>query len=37
MTHFLNFEISVRDYGFGMSQETLEKLFIDFTKIDENR
>lgn len=35
-THFLNFDIKVKDFGCGMSPEGLKKIFLDFNKLDEN-
>ena len=35
-THFINFDLSVQDFGFGMSEESVGKLFIDFNKMQES-
>jgi two-component system sensor histidine kinase ChiS len=35
-TLFISFDIIVQDYGYGMSQESVSKLFIDFNTIEEN-
>ena len=34
--HYVNIELSVIDNGVGMSEEGCKKLFIDFSKLDEN-
>jgi len=33
---YINFEIKVQDFGCGISQENVEKLFIDFSKMEES-
>ena len=33
---FINFDLSVRDFGCGMSQNSIDRLFIDFNKIEES-
>lgn len=35
-THYINFDIIVKDYGCGMSPENVDKLFLDFTKLEDN-
>lgn len=35
-TLFIALELSVRDFGCGMSKENLSKLFIDFNRLEEN-
>ena len=35
-TRYLNIELSIIDTGVGMSPEGVNKLFIDFNKLDEN-
>ena len=34
--HYVNIQLSVIDNGVGMSEEGCKKLFIDFSKLDEN-
>jgi len=34
-THYINFDIIVKDYGCGMSPESVDKLFLDFTKLED--
>ena len=34
---FISFEISIIDNGGGISEEGLEKLFMNFNKLEENR
>ena len=36
-THYINYDLIVQDFGRGISEEDVKKLFLDFTKIDENR
>ena len=33
---FVNLQVSIKDTGYGISEEGLEKLFVDFGKLDEN-
>lgn len=35
-THYVNFDIIVRDFGCGISHENIDKLFINFNKLAEN-
>lgn len=35
-THYINFDIIVKDYGCGMPAESVDKLFLDFSKLEEN-
>ena len=35
-THYINFDVIIEDYGRGISQENIGKLFFDFNKLDEN-
>ena len=34
--YYVTFKLTIRDYGYGMSKEQLKKLFINFSKIEEN-
>lgn len=36
METFVDFDIIVRDFGYGISEEQKSKLFMDFGKLDEN-
>jgi signal transduction histidine kinase len=33
---FVNLQISVKDTGLGISEQGIDKLFVDFGKLDEN-
>jgi len=33
---FINFDIKIQDFGCGISEENLAKLFIDFSKMEES-
>jgi len=35
-THYVNFDMIVQDFGCGMSQENVNKLFLDFSKLEDN-
>jgi K+-sensing histidine kinase KdpD len=35
-TWFISFDVIVQDFGCGMSEESVSKLFIDFNTIEEN-
>ena len=35
-THYINFDVIIEDYGCGISQENIGRLFFDFKKLDEN-
>ena len=36
-TKYIKYELEVRDYGCGISQEKLKNLFINFGNLDEHR
>lgn len=36
-SHYVNFDIKVKDFGCGMSKANLSKLFIDFNKMEESQ
>jgi signal transduction histidine kinase len=35
-THYVNFDMIVQDFGCGMSQENVNKLFLDFSKLEDD-
>lgn len=35
-THYINYDLIIKDYGCGISSENIKRLFMDFNKLEEN-